>query len=223
MITLKGLAAICGGLYAAPARMPAWAHFNAGEDAEGICWAILRLEGVDVVVFRGSKSFLDWLRNLMAVTLPIATNGGLGPLHPGFYQGMPATWRKIARLVGDRVIVIGHSLGGARACVCTGQMALAGVKPLARVVWGCPRPGFQPLADLIKDVPAWSFRNGDARVHDYVTAVPFRMPPLELYEHAGGFAEVHAQPQGSLFDRLGIFAWHHFALYESVTPDSKII
>ncbi|SIO38681.1 Lipase (class 3) [Bradyrhizobium erythrophlei] len=85
-------------------------------------------------------------------------------------------------LTGQPVIVTGHSLGAARAAVMCGLMVADGAAPAARVVFGEPKPGLMDFAERIKDVPARSYRNGDALHHDLVTDVPFSFPPLQ-YVH----------------------------------------
>jgi hypothetical protein len=176
------------------------------------------LPGADVIVFRGSTTLQDWLRDAEAVANPVES-AGLGPVHPGFNAGLTAVWqelmaRRAAGQLSPRVVVTGHSLGAARATLMTGYLVQGGAAPIARYVFGEPRPGFARLAEIIKDVPAFSYRNGDNAEDpsgfDLVTSVPFRFFP-ELYVHPSPLIDVRADPPAT--DEWGVFRWHHIQLY----------
>jgi predicted lipase len=184
-------------------------HYDAGLD-DGICWALKRLDGVDLVVFRGSTTIQDWLRDFRALALP----SRIGHVHTGFYAGMEHAWFEIRPMVSQPVVVTGHSLGAARADVLTALMVADGTPPAARVVLGEPKPGLLDFAKVIKDVPARSYRNGDELHHDLVTDVPFSFPP-EQYVHPTPIVPVCCKPHDDEFVQNGIFAWHHIDLYET--------
>src|ERR1019366_5991243 len=91
---------ICG-IYADGSAPPVqWDHFNDGDsdDRPYICWGIKTIQSWDVVVFRGSVTVLDWLRDLMAWVNP-SMHDALGPVHPGFMEGMDETWKSIKPLI----------------------------------------------------------------------------------------------------------------------------
>lgn len=200
------IAQICAAIYQ-PTAIVDFDHFDAGED-DGICWAIKRLPGFDVVVFRGSVTALDWVRDLRA----LAVKTRIGHVHIGFSEGMEHMWADARPLISQPCIVTGHSLGAARAAVLCAMMVLDGTVPVARVVFGEPKPGLLDVAELLKAVPGRSYRNGDALHHDLVTDVPFSFPPLQ-YMHPTAIIPVCAKPGDGLFAKLGIFAWHHMPLY----------
>ena len=95
-----------------------------------------------------------------------------------------------------------------------------GQPPAARIVFGEPKPGLLDFALLIKDVPGWSFRNGDALHHDLVTDVPMTLPPFQ-FVHPTPIIVVTAEPSEGLFSTLGVFAFHHIELYSTAIAAYK--
>jgi hypothetical protein len=90
-------------------------------------------------------------------------------------------------------------------------MTAAGRPPAAIVAFGCPRPGYHQLADLLAAVPLRSYRNGNAGNHDYVTDLPFTLPAFPFVEPRP-FIDICAPPPAN--DRWGLLAYHHIELYE---------
>jgi hypothetical protein len=208
------IAALCAGIYANAGAPPVdFDHFEQGGD-HGVCWALKRLPACDVIVFRGSITFQDWIRDFRAAPIPTR----IGHVHAGFHAGMEHVWKEARPLIKQPVIVAGHSLGAGRAAIFTGLMVRDGIPPIARVVFGEPKPGFVDLAKLIAAVPGRSYRNGDNSHHDLVCDVPFSFPPVQ-YVHPPPVIKVCAPPKDGLFDQFGVFAWHHIELYQTaVTP-----
>jgi hypothetical protein len=184
-------------------------HFDIGSD-DGVCWALKHCEGADVVVLRGSVTAQDWFRDAEAFT--IATRAGR--VHDGFHRGMEHMWADLKPLLEQPCIVTGHSLGAARASILTAFMICDGKAPIARVVFGEPKPGLVDHAQIVKTIPGRSYRNGDGLHHDLVADVPFSLPP-EQYVHPSPIIPVCARPTGDLFNRLGVFAYHHIPLYQA--------
>ncbi len=212
-VTDRDIAVLCAGIYAYPGAEPvAWDYFDAGTSTrfdDGICWALKRVEGFDVIILRGSVSFQDWVRDLRADSIKTS----LGMVHAGFYAGMTHMWSDVApMLTQPRTIVGGHSLGAARAGILCGLMTQAGRAPAARVVFGEPKPGFVELAKIIAGTPGRSYRNGDKRHHDLVTDLAFSFPPFQ-YVHPTPIIPVTAKPTDEGFGKLGVFAYHHCPLY----------
>ncbi len=210
----RDLAQLCRGLYAYPGDLPvSWDHLDYG-DGDGVCWAVKVLGDTDVLVFRGSVTLQDWLRDLGAWATPWG-HDLLGPVHPGFFLGMEQVYAEVLTFLvpGRDVVVAGHSLGAARATLLTGMMCARGRAPAARVVFGEPKPGFARLQDLLLPVPARSYRNGDAVAHDVVTDVPFSFPP-EDYVHPTALSLV-CEPPSEDDGQYGMFAWHGIRLYEA--------
>jgi hypothetical protein len=190
-----------------------WEQGDLGQGDHGIAWGALRApDGVMDIYLRGSSNFLDWLRDFYAFANPFG-HSLMGPVHPGFYVGLPETWAEMKRCIDPPYRVSGHSLGAGRACILTALMMLDGVAPIRRVNFGEPKPGFGKLADMISVVPAASYRNGDDKSVDEVTAVPLSFPP-EMYVHPAGLVDVCAPP-GSAGPQpdWGPLNFHHLPLY----------
>ena len=166
---------------------------------------------------------LDFWRDLHAVADPFC-HVGLGPVHPGFLAGMDAAWAGIRQHTSGPRIVIGHSLGAARAAVLAGLMVLDHQPPVARVVWGEPLSGFQCLAELIKEISTRSYRNGDRFEHDPVTDVPVPLG-AERYARASPLVDICVQPAfGFSLDwhHIRPIGWHDMVLYAKGTPETAI-
>jgi hypothetical protein len=228
------IATICNALYAYPGYAPVvWDHLEQPESDDGICWAIKRIAGVDLVVLRGSRTQQDWLRDFDALAWPFdpkvpgfasrffgfdltvkaSDRDFLGPVHPGFLAGMDDAWAAMKPLLGPRVIVTGHSLGAARAAILTGIMVHDGKPPLECITFGQPRPGFPQLGKFIAGVPQTSYCNGNGSVIiDMVTEVPLAIGP-EDYCHPHPLTAVHEEPSVPWFERYGVFAYHGMPLY----------
>lgn len=203
------LASLCGLIYKPVAILNSFDHFDAGGD-DGICWAFKHLDGCDVIVFRGSVTLEDWIADFRAMAIPTR----IGHAHAGFYNGMESVWVEARPFITQPVIVTGHSLGAARADVLCALMIADGKPPIARVVFGEPKPGLVDLAQRLSAVPGRSYRNGDARHHDLVCDVPFSFPPLQ-YAHPTPVIPVSCPPRTDDFASWGAFAWHHIELYET--------
>ena len=174
------------------------------------------------LIFRGSATLQDWLRNAEAIADPSA-HQGLGPVHPGFFAGLPELWTRLKpRLTQKPCIVAGHSLGAARASLFTGLMVLDGKPPVRRLCFGEPRPGFPQAAGIIANVRSRSYRNANGRAHDLVTDVPFTSW-IEDYVHPTPLIPICAPPSDADVQRDIFFAWHAMRLYASATPDIPIV
>lgn len=184
-------------------------HVDVGMD-DGVFWALKRLAGYDVIVLRGSVIKLDWLRDFRL--MPQLTK--IGTVHSGFLAGMEQMWAEARPLLTQSVIVTGHSLGAARAAILTGLMIADGIAPVARVVFGEPKPGLVDHAKFIAGVPGRSYRNGGGLHHDYVTDVPMTFPPMQ-FVHPTPIIPVTCTPTKPEFGVDGLFAWHHGQLYET--------
>ena len=104
MISPVVLAQICADVYA-----DAPAGFDNSWDFAGCHAASRKVDGVDVVVFRGSLDVTDWIRDVEAFPL---WDYRLGFVHGGFIVGVNDVLAAVAVSCGPRVVVTGHSLGG---------------------------------------------------------------------------------------------------------------
>jgi hypothetical protein len=218
MITDRRAAELCAALYGyADAPYVHFEHIDHGED-DGICWALAREGDTDVVIFRGTDNIEDAIRDILAVAWTPCSEQRLGPVHIGFFFGLDRVWGEMQPMLrpGAPVCIDGHSLGAARASDMAGIMVAAGRPPARRVIFGEPRPGFAQLADLIKDVPTTSYRNGCGRNVDIVTTVPFSLGPL-AYVNSALFTDVTVLPQPN-DPWPGDAAYHHLQLYMRTLP-----
>lgn len=208
------IASYCNMIYSPTAHLLGWDHYDAGLD-NGVCWAMVRLPGYDLVVFRGSSNIRDWIRDIMV--LPIGGHRVLstriGRVHAGFFMGIEQVWSELRPMLQQPAVIGGHSLGAARASDLCGLMVVDGTPPARRVVFGEPKPGLQDAADVIKDIPGASWRNGDGTHHDMVTDVPFWIPPAFEFVRALPTSACDGEPTGDAIAKLGPFSYHHMPLY----------
>jgi hypothetical protein len=213
--TASDLVKLCAQIYHPNAAVSGFDHLDAGMD-DGVCWALKRLEGCDVVVFRGSVTLQDWVRDVRALAVP----SRIGHVHTGFYAGMEQMWRDCEPLISQPVAVTGHSLGAARADVLAAMMTADGNPPVLRIVFGEPKPGLIDFTSPIATIPGGSYRNGDELHHDLVTDVPFTFPPEE-YVRPTPIIPVCATPPAD--DRWGPFSWHHITLYQAAIAAAQAV
>jgi Lipase (class 3) len=153
-----------------------------------------------------------------------AVSSRIGHVHSGFYAGMEHMWSDLKPMLKQPAIVTGHSLGAARAGALSALMAVEHVPPVARVVFGEPKPGLVDFAQLITCIPGRSYRNGDDTHHDLITDVPFSFPPMQ-YVHPTPIIPVCCRPDESECADVGVFAWH-IEIYQAalavVHPQEKV-
>lgn len=203
------IASYCAMIYQPTAIVTGFDHFDAGID-DNVCWALKKISGFDLFIFRGSLTIPDWINDLRALAVP----SPIGHVDVGFYSGMTKWWGEAKAMISQPAIVGGHSLGASHADVGSALMTIDGMPPVSRVVFGEPKPGLMDFAQIIRNIPAASYRNGNDTHHDLVTDVPFSFPPLE-YVHPTPIVPVLAEPTGGLFATMGVFAYHHITLYET--------
>jgi hypothetical protein len=159
------LAAACEAAYADPVT---WERGNAHV-------LLAESEGRHVVAFRGTANARDWLVDFEASP---KLHPGLGWCHAGFLDDVLGVADQMrADLAGERVVVTGHSKGGAEALIFAGLLVLAGQAPEAVVTFGAPRAAFATLGEVLDQVPVRQYRHGND---------PVPLVPLELagWRHA---------------------------------------
>jgi hypothetical protein len=219
----RDIAALCLGIYAGTSAV-AWNHFDSGEDSDQICWGVKVVDGCDIVVLRGSITFVDWQRDFDVWANPFG-HAKIGPVHPGFLLGLDQVLQEYQAFRGsgtNKLVVAGHSLGAGRASILCGLAIVAGLVPAGRVVFGEPCPGFPPLAQLLSSIPdSRSYRNGKfgTFAHDLITDVPVNVGPLQ-YVHPTPLIDVEALPPPE--DLWGVFSFHHMQLYAQALAQGSI-
>jgi hypothetical protein len=138
-------------------------------------------------------------------------------VHEGFYGGTPEAWDIVDfhYTPADVLVFAGHSLGAARSILLAAHAVAHGIPVHFVCCWGEPAPMHPEGNPLIAAVPAASYRNKVDGVPDPVT----KSTTLVGYEHPYALTDVLAKPVSDRFDPLAL---HHFALYQSVTPDTPI-
>lgn len=185
-----------------------WDYLSTSGD--GVYYGITKFEGYTGLVFRGSTTLDDWMEDLEALANPF-DQGKLGPVHPGFFEGIEAVVEKVLqRVPASTLVVCGHSLGAARATLATALMAAHGAAPAHRVVFGEPYAGFEQAAAFANIPNSRSYRNSKGAYHDLVCDVPFSFWP-ELYTKPTRPIDVCRVPDPE--DNWGLFAWHHMPYY----------
>ena len=205
---VKTAALLCEAIYAYPSGVPVtWDYLS----ESNVYWGLKVINDINYVCFRGSTTPEDWLRDFNAFANPFI-HTKLGPIHPGFFHGMPEAWAEIKSKVNSKLVFTGHSLGSGEADICAGLSVIDGIKPLAKVGFGSPKAGFKQLGRILKNVPDFCFRNTDGLAWDLITSVPFTFFPEE-YQHTAPLFDVCCTPQPN--DVWGPFAWHHMQDYRT--------
>jgi triacylglycerol lipase len=163
-----------------------------------------------MVAFRGTQDVKDWLDDLDAVPVDYQAVHGIGLAHMGFqlvYEHVRGSLSTLltTRCAGvQRILITGHSLGGAVAVLSGFDIArniVAGAVPEFCTFAG-PRavdPGFSGKFNA-----AFPICNRVVNFMDVVPQVP--LPPL--YEHVGQEQEVHGG-----FKPLDIVYAHRLTTY----------
>ena len=142
-----------------------------------------------IVAFRGTTSISDWLTNLNAFSHKAA----YGAVHRGFYFAFHSVKQDLEKFLGDvatsqRVILTGHSLGGALATLAAAEWQ--GKYPISAVyTYGQPAVGKSDFRTFMTD----HYDSKFLRIVNDDDIVP-RVPPG--YKHVGRL--FHFGPGGEL-------------------------
>lgn len=152
------------------------AFFEKGE-TQGF-WSIVDDE-IGVLVFRGTSSPWDWVRDLRV--FPVLHPWGL--VHIGFLKGVESVDFALQEFANHakrmkKIWITGHSLGGALALIAAAKLKMQGIVPTV-YTYGQPRVGLSNFADRFNvELPGQLYRF--INQSDIVT----RIPTL-LYRHTG--------------------------------------
>ncbi len=168
-------------------------------------------ESTALAAFRGTKTLFEWVEDADALTFPYLPNPDAGDVHMGFQLVYEHIRKSVANLLqgsacsgAKRILVTGHSLGGATALLGAYDIAknvMPGV-PLEVTTFAGPRTGTGIFVDSINHlIPVcWRIVNHG----DLVPEVP--VPPL--YSHAGQVVGVSGG-----FKILDVTYAHHLTTY----------
>jgi pimeloyl-ACP methyl ester carboxylesterase len=183
-------------------------RFQRVETTAGITWGLSRNYGAQLLVFRGSVTAEDWLRDLESeASRVVAGYPSLGPVPYGFGEGLLDAYKAVNAALAPNVslYVLGHSLGAARAAAIAGMLVLNNKLVERLVLCGCPKPGMIALKTLLSPVPCVNYRNG----RDPVPDLPVPLPPLLEWRAVAPLTLLNVPPP----DPSDAMAWHHIALY----------
>lgn len=197
------------------AQLSAAIYAGAGFDRvwtlDDVVVGLKRVNETDVLALRGSLTAEDWVRDLEAIP---EWHPGLGFVHSGFIAGMDDVFAAVRGVVGPKVAITGHSLGGARARLLAGLFAINQMPVDQLCVFGSPKPAFTNLARVIAKarMQHTSYRNRN----DVVPTLPLTIEPLLDFVHTEAWTPVSAAPAS---DDLQALRDHSMALYvQALTP-----
>jgi hypothetical protein len=213
-LTHRDLAAYVAAMYDPNDKTP-WLY-KSNPDAMMV-FGIIRVGEYLLVVPRGSYVGRDWLLDALVSDVSPAAHPELKCVHRGFYTGTPEgvdIVRLFYRPV-DKVIIIGHSLGGGRGEIVAEELVAIGIIPHLVITWGQPA-AFKPSMPDPK-YPFYAYRNvvdGDEDDVTWSTAIAG-------YRHRVPFIDVSATPAKR--NKFDPFDLHHFVeLYQPATPDTLV-
>lgn len=146
-----------------------------------------------LLAFAGSWDFLDWIRNLVFYRQdnPFDNDeSGNVTVHTGWMLGYKSIREELLRelelLNFNRIKLVGHSAGGATACIAAiDLMTTFGVSILPQIVtFGAASPGNKKFADLCDMYVPHHYRY--VAQFDPVALMPPGCPLLELGYHQPG-------------------------------------
>lgn len=151
-----------------------------------------------VIAFRGSQTLTDWATDLRTLPCHAVMHPKLGTVPEGFLDSAQSVFDAIMNDVLGPFVLVGHSLGGAQARICSALAVLIGRAPLRLTTFGSPRTG--ALGGLIAALPGADLRNK----RDPVPEVPLGYPHPRLVRQIG---------TPSLLDCLAPVQDHYAASY----------
>lgn len=199
MTTDAEIVNLCAAIYD-PLQNSSWDHF--WPSIGGICAGIKD----NVLIFRGSITAQDWIRDLLAFPSPVKNHPEFGIIHAGFDEDMDEFFKEASQFLRDGARFGGHSLGAARAWLAAGRYILQGGSPAGITVFGSPKPGGLQFGQFLAPYKKSSYRNGK----DPVPAVPFWIGE-EIAIEPIDFQQLNVEPTDW---SEGLMAWHNIHLYQ---------
>jgi len=180
--------------------------------AQEVVWAVKYYGSTAVVVFEGTHNFKDLVDDLQS-TCHISTS--IGDVHAGFYHKVPEAVDDILHKtnIGCDLILVGHSLGAARATLAAGLIFERSTRRIRRVTFGEPRFAFMDyVRNICSNIPYTSYLNtsgkGDSS-YDWVVDLP---PAILGLPYAGTPEKVQITEPPTDWS-WGPLSWHQSELY----------
>ncbi|MFL5282876.1 MAG: lipase family protein [Rhodopila sp.] len=171
-------------------------------------------EGVSILTFAGTEpsSLADWI-------LDFSIHMNVDGVHDGFEKGVGVVWDTISRTLdadgpaaADKVLITGHSLGGALAAVAALRLAKHHVVDLDRLLgvytFGMPRIGNKIFTQEYRAVSNAGLADRTYRIVHGVDIV-LQVPPSEApfgFRHIGSML---ACAHGASFDSANLVSDTH--------------
>ena len=154
-------------------------------------------DGWTVICFRGSHGDEDWQDNFTFNKQEMSFNGRRVKVHTGFktqYYTVSYYLRE-KFIMSPKVLVCGHSLGGALASLCALDLKSGNPKmDVTCVTWGSPRVGGRAWAKLFNEMVPDSLR------YVYRNDIVCRVPTAWMnFFHVAN--KIHLDPGGSIVRR----------------------
>lgn len=203
MISDYDLCVFCAKLY--DPKATGWSELWT-EDQWGLTAAKAMLQDTTVVIHRGSTTPLDWYND--TVSEFVKEDPKLGSLPLGFSRPLRGWYEAHRPSFSSGMVLLGHSLGAARAVEHAGMLVADGLVPRAVVVWGEPKAGMHQLAQVLTRTTVHSYRNLD----DPVCTVPVTIGLLN-WQHGHELTALNAPAAPN--DSWGLLRHHHIELYEA--------
>jgi predicted lipase len=193
------------------------ATFDHVEDVDQDRFYLKDFGDTTVILFRGSLLFYngklqpDWARDFEVNQIE---RPDLGLVHYGFQIGLNDCINTALPLCQKNLILIGHSLGAARALIAAAFIAVGSynVQIQKIVTWGTPKIGFQKFMSILAGIkcPIRCYQNHCGIIVDPVTMVPLI---ANYYQHP---EQIGLQgPFALLLDQ-----YHDHLRYAKFTPDT---
>ena len=171
MISEHDIAQLCLDIYQGqPAQ---WDQLEVPPD--GVAFGIKEYPEGIALIFRGSATLQDWLRNAEAIADPSA-HQELGPVHPGFFAGLPELWTRLPAAIDAKALYRRRPQPRRRARFAVHRVdgARRQAAGATTVLWRAPPRLPAGRRHHRKCAGTRSYRrNANGRAHDLVTDVPF--------------------------------------------------
>jgi hypothetical protein len=192
---------------------------HAPTSTEVLVWSLNGQAGELVVAFRGSKEPLDYIMDAKFIGKERWPGHGSAGLHRGFWEGYKAVANQVASAVqfADRIVITGHSLGGARAMICGAHLVELGWPVSDVITFGAPRVGNAAFRDFYNE----ELHDDTIRFEAQGDPVPWSPPwLLNGYRHVGRSA--YLKNDGSVqIDPVWWTRPAQYALTKLPTPDPR--
>lgn len=174
-----------------------------------------------MIAFRGTSSTSDWISDLQATQVrfkPVNNNSYTHRGFTGIYNSLRLELKKQLRGLSPakKMILTGHSLGGALAMLCAADLASNGLfEPVTVYTYGAPRVGNPEFAKSYAALVDTSYRV--VNPNDVVPMVP--PPILKLPRHERTFYYLHAPQSVALPFEQGSISGNHIisSYYEALS------